>query len=190
MGIIDDIQKATRPIVINSARWPDVQFRVREISVSEAIATGGVTEKMLGSVMAAMGAGANGAAVRAAGQAAIEWAKHHEKVATIGLIGMRKWNGEGDEPEWEAVRVVYARPNPDLPIDDGVLWCGAFDSVDLQAIHNAAMGAASRAALSVGHFRNDGDGTEPGAEEGGRDSAEVRDAAEPTPMDEPEGAGA
>lgn len=189
MGIVRDIARATRPHPVQSAQWPGVQFRVREVSVGEAMAAGGITERVLGSIIAAATDGDTGRAVKLAGRAALEWARHHEAVACMAVMGMRQWDGESEEPEWEPVRIVQQRPDPDDPPED-CIWAGSLGQTDLQAIYAIAMGAASRAALSAGPFRPapEREG-EPGSEEAGRVGEEVRDAPEQPAVPDADGAG-
>lgn len=189
MSIVRDIARATRPHPVQSAHWNGVQFRVREVSVGEAMAAGGITEKVLGSLIAAATSGDGDRAVKLAGRAALEWARHHEAVACMAVMGMRQWDGEGEEPAWEPVRIVQSRPDPDNPPDD-CIWAGSLGQTDLQAIYAIAMGAASRAALSAGPFRHPAEREgEPGGEEAGRDGEALRDLAEPAAVSDPDGAG-
>ena len=180
MGIVDDIGRAARPVIVQSEKWPGAEFNVREISAGEAMAAGGVTERVLGALLSAVQGEDTARATKLAGQAAVEWMRHHETVACISVMAMRQTGEDGDEDaEWEPVRLVYARPDLDNP-KPGVLWAGLLSQVDLRAIYAVAMGAASRAALGARPFRGSTGGEgEPGGAEAGRDGEAVRDASEP-----------
>lgn len=182
MGIVADIAAATAPREVDSEAWEGVQFRVREISVGEAMAAGDVTGRVLRSVVQSAQAGDTGRAVALAGQAALNWAHHHEKVASIAVIAMRS---VGDE--WEPVKLQFQRSNDGLP--DGQLWTGVLSFADLQNIYSVAMGAASRAALSARPFRDDGQEPESGGATAGRDGEAVRDDPNGAPLGDPGGAG-
>jgi hypothetical protein len=188
MGIVDDIGRAARPVIVKSEKWPGAEFKVREISAGEAMAAGGVTERVLGALLSAVQGEDNARATKLAGQAAVEWMRHHETVACISVMAMRQTGEDGDEDaEWEPVRLVYARPDLDNP-QPGVLWAGLLSQVDLQAIYAVAMGAASRAALGARPFRHPAGGEgEPGGAEAGRDGEALRDAPEPAPVPESDG---
>jgi len=188
MGIVDDIGRAARPVIVKSEKWPGAEFKVREHRAGEAMAAGGVTERVLGALLSAVQGEDNARATKLAGQAAVEWMRHHETVACISVMAMRQTGEDGDEDaEWEPVRLVYARPDLDNP-QPGVLWAGLLSQVDLQAIYAVAMGAASRAALGARPFRHPAGGEgEPGGAEAGRDGEALRDAPEPAPVPESDG---
>lgn len=188
MGIVDDIGRAARPVIVKSEKWPGAEFKVREISAGEAMAAGGVTERVLGALLSAVQGEDNARATKLAGQAAVEWMRHHETVACISVMAMRQTGEDGDEDaEWEPVRLVYARPDLDNP-KPGVLWAGLLSQVDLQAIYAVAMGAASRAALGARPFRHPAGGEgESGGAEAGRDGEALRDAPEPAAVPDSDG---